>query len=668
VTEPTRFAPDDLMRIAVADETRLAPGGALAAVRIVEPDLVRDERVARIDVIDVASGDPIRTLEAGASLPRWLPDGRTLCYVSPRGSGQALVAVDPSSDASPTEMVVGIDLEVRELEISPDGRAAALAGTRPRQPNPLAELPFGGSPERRPFVIDHPVFRGVEAALLAPVLWELVAASLDDGSVRSYPVPDGMWADETEEAEGFELDWFPAGGALVVSLSTTWDAEHQLPDPHRDLVKLDLSSGSYLRLTDDPHVCVRPKVSPDGSAVAFLRQRGDAEATVFQYEVCLLDLASSSIRPISEGHDLDIWDLAWHPDGEALLIGYVERGLKRIARLGRDGRIEELTFACGPVFDVTRDGQVAAVTSDPVTPGDPAIVHRDGEVRRVRRLDPWLDERTPSTLRAITYPSAHPDGLEIHAMVAHPTDVDDPSRLPVVVDLHGGPFSAKGWWFDADREFFSGQGFVVIQPNYRGSTGYGQAFMQLSDRRHYPGWYDEPNAPHEMGLDVVGAIDAARAQGLGDPDRVFLRGISAGAIVTTWTLGRTDRFRAAVANSWYPGEWGAPMYGRYQLRRYFDAPPWDPMHALDHQRRSPIMLADRIRTPLLLVHGERDFFTPQLEVERFFHAVRGRGVDVTLVTFPDETHGVRCHPASIRSSRVMEVEWFRSHDTTAGRA
>jgi dipeptidyl aminopeptidase/acylaminoacyl peptidase len=171
-----------------------------------------------------------------------------------------------------------------------------------------------------------------------------------------------------------------------------------------------------------------------------------------------------------------------------------------------------------------------------------------------------------------------------------------------------------------------------------------------------------------MGLDVLGVLDAIRDRRLGDPGRVFLRGFSAGALLTTWVLGRVGAdspFRAATAHSWYPGEWGAPTYGAFQPRAYFDGPPWTRAHRDEATRRDPTMLLDRLATPLLLIHGESDHVTTLTEVETYYYAARTRPVEVAMAVFPGEGHWVGHHARNLRDRLLIEAGWYARHDRRA---
>ena len=552
---------------------------------------------------------------------------------------------------------------------SPSEARLALIGERPAGRHDWLPPPDIGSAAQKPIVIDHAVFRADDGAWLPATERGLFVLELSSSAMRELALPQGTTLDETEGADGGAPAWSADERALIVSVARGFDAKANLWNVNRDLLRIALADGAHSWVAESPAIESRPAVSPDGKLLAYLRQRGEPQAVVFHHDLVVSNAAGGRERLVWQARDRDVNGFVWASSTQ-LLATYLDRArfvLSRVSLKGEEQRLtDEMAFGSA-LAPPTRDGGIAFVRSRADLPPEGALVDKAGRVAEWTALNVALRSRALSDVSDIEYSSSHADGRKIHAVIARPRGGGDTGSLPVIVDLHGGPYSARTLNFDETRELFVSQGYVVVQPNYRGSIGYGSAFSQLSDRKHYPGRFDQPEAPSEMGLDVAGVIQAVTERRLGDPSRVFLRGVSAGALLTTWTIGRTQAFRAAVANSWYPGEFDGADYGSYQIRRYFNGPPWDPAYQLEYLRRQPLMLADRMVTPLLILQGERDWITPLGEAEKFYYALRSRGLDVVLAVFPDETHGLRRHPASARTSLLMELEWFRRHDRIINR-
>jgi dipeptidyl aminopeptidase/acylaminoacyl peptidase len=653
--------PVDAGRAATVSAPLVSPDGRFAVVAIQAPERRADRWRSRLEVVDLdRTAEGAVRLERGAREPRWTGDSELIYLVDM--AGRTLIVALASSRFDAPRVVARLDGYAEELAISPDGRRAVVSLSVDRQPSFALSRPVQRG-RRRLFIADHRVLRSEDGDLIANRCLEVHLVDLDSGLARALPHPSGTAPGPTEEASGFEPAWFPSGRSVVVALTTGWDETHQLPARARELFRVDLGTGGYEQITDDRRVLFGPAVSPDGHLVAYLRQRGALSAVNYYREVCVLDLAQRTTRSISRAHDLAIDGLAWIPDGAGVLVSYDERGRRRLGRLDLDGGLSDpFDVATDDPPAPSRTGRLGAIEQVAARPGRPVVIETGRGRIRVADPNPWLAKRQLATTTEIAYLSAHRDRREIHAIVARVDGPARPDEMPVIVDLHGGPYDASRWTFDFDREVLAAAGYVVVQPNYRGSRGFGQDFLQLSDRKHYPGWADAPDAPHEMGLDVVGLLDAISSLRLGDPGRVFIRGHSAGALLATWVLGRTGGFRAAVARSWYPGEWSASSAGWYQQRRYFDGPLWETEQVNAFFRRSPMLFAGRITTPLLLIHGEADIVTPLLDVEKYYHLLKNRRLDVALAVFRDEDHDFSRHPSSRRDYLDLELAWFRRHD------
>lgn len=657
---------DDLFLLASISQVRAAPGGAALAVMVSRPDPVSDTRVGEMHVI-TRIGETKRTdVLRNASFPQWSMDGATLYHVAKENGTAVLRAYGVKTKE--VSVLARMPHAPTRLAWSPDQTRIAYIAEVPVEAQKWFDLPPSPPTAHPPILIDHPMFRSEENDWLPHTEPRLFVLDVKSGESHSLVLPEGSSLVETEGGDGGAPAWSADGQSILVSVARRFDARHQLWNVNRDLLSISVADGASRWIAQAPVIESDPGASPDGRYLAFRRQHGDPDATVFSFDLVLRDLRTG--REWMPLPDLDrlIEGFTWAPDSRSIVLHYLDRGRFKLVKVPLRGiptTISEdfISPALGSTSaDVTADGSIAFVRSSPALPPEAVVVDKAGRLTEWTSFNSGIRSRNLSSLVEREYRSANPDGRMIHALVAIPPGAADISRLPVIVDLHGGPYWTSSFNFNLDREFFASQGYVVVQPNYRGSRGYGIAFQQLSDRKKYPGYYDQPELPIEMGLDVVGVLRAIAEQKLGDPNRVFLRGVSAGALLTTWTLGRTDGFKAAVAQSWYSGEWSAPFYGSYQIRRYFDGPPWDPEHQPEYWRRQSIMLADRIVTPLLIQQGEDDGWTPLMEAEKFFYALRTLGREVNLAVFPDEIHGIRRHPAGYRNSRAMELSWFRRHD------
>jgi dipeptidyl aminopeptidase/acylaminoacyl peptidase len=248
------------------------------------------------------------------------------------------------------------------------------------------------------------------------------------------------------------------------------------------------------------------------------------------------------------------------------------------------------------------------------------------------------------------------DGLEVQGWLMKPVDFDPSKKYPMLLWIHGGPWSMYDVGFNWAWQNFAANGYAVLWMNPRGSTGYGQDFVN-GIQHGYPGKdYD----------DLMAAVDAAIAKGFIDADNLFVCGGSGGGVLTAWIVGKTDRFRAAVSmrpvinwHSFVGTTDGASWY------RQFEQYPWeDPM---EYAVRSPLHYVANVTTPTMLMTGTADLRTPMSQTEEFYRALKMvRKADTLMVRMPDEYHGWR-RPSHRLLQQLYLMAWFEKYRTDASK-
>jgi len=584
-------------------DTRVAPAGDRVAYVETSLDHAADAVVSRVGVVP-AGGGPTRWLGPGES-PCWSPDGRSLALC--RAGGLWLVDV-----ASGAAHALTADEGVTEPAWSPDG--ARLAYTR----DVLVPSPDGSR------VDGLPGFYRREREI------RVVAR---DGRP--------LWT-----VDGHGPRWSPAGERLAF-LSP-------------DLCWVD-GAGPVHRVTDGAGPVRGFAWSPDGRQLAYLGHRHGTAADVnLRLWVAELDGAA---RDLTAGWTLGLGNPVRGDDprgtGDAPVVWsaatgrvYVEVAAGGRGPLawfdpatGRDGLAFEGDHVClGPSAG---GGKVAFVRADAANPGD---VHLADEATGVSRA---LTAANPAAVAAAVPTVALPveaDGVTVDAWLTAPPGA---TARPLLVNVHGGPHNAVGWRFMAEVQRLAARGHAVLTLNPRGSQGYGEEFAQAI-RGDWGGtdW-----------TDVQAAVETAAALPTVDADRVAIWGVSYGGFMAQWAVAHSSRFAAAVSENgisnfaavWRGGGfWDLPMAGR----------PWSSPRFVD---RSPLMRADRIATPLLLVHAEDDHVCPVSQSDQLHAALTALGREVTLVRIPGEGHLMNHHgrPSS-RARRAAAVDRFL--DQHLGRA
>lgn len=272
-----------------------------------------------------------------------------------------------------------------------------------------------------------------------------------------------------------------------------------------------------------------------------------------------------------------------------------------------------------------------------VDPGSVYLYDRKkSKIELLYRTRPELPSEHLASVKPIRYKSR--DGLEIPAYLTIPKGVEQ-KNLPVVVFPHGGPWARDYWGYDPYAQFLANRGYAVFQMNFRGSTGYGKKFMNAGNKEWGFGY---------MQHDITDGVKYLVDQGIADPDRVGIFGGSYGGYATLAGVTFTpDLYAAAIPYvapsnlvtliESFPAYWG-PFIKRWYLRV---GDPKDPEDKKDLIARSPLFLADKIKTPMLVVHGLNDPRVKKSEADQLVVALRERGINVEYIVAPDEGHGFR---------------------------
>jgi dipeptidyl aminopeptidase/acylaminoacyl peptidase len=242
------------------------------------------------------------------------------------------------------------------------------------------------------------------------------------------------------------------------------------------------------------------------------------------------------------------------------------------------------------------------------------------------------------------------DGTEIHGFMVKPPDFEKGKKYPTILRLHGGPVSQSQNEFDFDWQLFAAQGYVVLAPNPRGSSGRGEEFSKAI----YADWGNKD------GQDVRAAVDQAIEQKIADPDRLGVGGWSYGGILTNYVIAQDPRFKAATSGAGMSNVLAG--YGTDQYVREYENELGTPWKAADLYIKLsyPFLHADRIVTPTLFLCGDKDFNVPLLNSEQMYQALRSLGRDTRLVIYPGEYHGFAT-PSNEKDVLQRYLDWYGSH-------
>ena len=641
------FTGEDLFDLAGATDPEISPDGSRVAYVRMSADVMSDREVPTVWLVDVATGreTPLAAGKGSHQSPRWSPDGKRLAYVSSDGEGAPQLYVE-WVESGRTARITGLPDSPGSLAWSPDGKAIAYTMRVPGDATKLGSAP--AKPEGAKWaddlqVIDRVSYRADGGGYAQPGYDHVFVVAADGGAPRQ--VTFGNWSDAGP------LSWSPDGRRIVFSANRRPDWERE--ENNSEVYAVDVASGAVIALTNRTGPDNGAQVSPDGKRIAYLGY-DDVNRSYENTELYVMNADGSGARSLTANLDQSIDEVRWAGNSQ-LYVSYDDHGKKRVARVGLDGSVklvaDGLTAGShydrpytGGEFSVSNGGKVAYTAGSTDAPADLWV---DG--RRLTSLNAnWLQGKAMAPVRKL--PVTAPDGKPIDAWLVTPPGLQPGQRVPLILEIHGGPNSAYGPAFSTDDQLYAAHGYAVLYANPRGSTSYGEGFANLIDRA-YPGTdYD----------DLMAAVDAAIADGVADPNNLFVTGGSGGGVLTAWIVGKTNRFKAAASQkpviNWI-SEALTMDSTTFTSRYWFDKKPWeDPMA---YWNRSPLSLVGNVKTPTLVVVGSEDYRTPVSEAEQYYAALQIRGVPTALVKVPGASHGgLTARPSQSAAKASAILAWF----------
>jgi dipeptidyl aminopeptidase/acylaminoacyl peptidase len=656
--QPSRlFAGSDLFGLEMADSPQISPDGTRVAYVRKAGDVMADKMRSAIWLVDAKTGEQVPLAGSGSQFsPVWSPDGKRLAYVGMEEGGSPQLYVR-WMESGATARITGLPDSPSSLAWSPDGKQIAYVMHVPGEATKFGEAPAKpeGAKWAEPLeVIDRVTYRADGGGYLKPGYDQVFVVAADGGAPRQLTF--GKF-----DASG-PLSFAPDGKTLVLSSNRRADWEREPNDS--EVFALDVASGALTQLTrryGPDHGAV---VSPDGSRIAYLGY--DDTHLSYQPDVLyVMDRDGSNGRALTAGLDRSIEDVQWAADGRSVYVVYDDKAVRKVARVDLAGKLTVLAEGLagggidrpytGGSFSVSKGG-VMAWTGDASGGARPANLFVGK--RQVTQLgETLLASKTLGKVEPLDVKAS--DGRKIGAWLVLPPGYQAGKRVPLILEIHGGPHSAYGQVFSTDDQLYAAHGYAVLFTNPRGSTSYGSDFANLIDK----------NYPSDDYGDLMSAVDAAIAKGVADPDNLFVTGGSGGGVLTSWIVGKTDRFKAAAAQkpviNWISEALTMDGTG-FTSRYWFKKQPWeDPM---SYWNRSPLSLVGNVKTPTMVVVGSEDFRTPVSESEQYYAALQIRGVPTALVKVPGASHGgFTARPSQSAAKASAILAWFDKYRTDAGK-
>lgn len=650
-----RFTGADLFDLAIAADPQISADGRYIAYVRRANNIMTDRAVSSIWLIDTRTGAevPIAGRGGDAFNPRWSPSGDRLAFVSTEnGAPQLWVRW---MDGGEMVRLTGLPTSPSSLAWSPDGRSIAYSmlvkDEGPKLGAAPPQKPEGAKWAEPLEIRDLLTYRADGEGYIEPGFEKIFLAPATGGAPRQLTF--GRYHD------GGPLSWSADGSTLYFGANRRPDWES---DPvESEVYALDVASGGITQLTDRNGPDGQPVASPDGRLIAYLGF-DDTGRAYENDDLYVMNKDGSNVRNLTSNWDFSPTGIVWDADGRAIYAQYDISGETRIARITLDGSVRDVAVGLsgggldrpytGGSFSVSNDDTIAFTGGTPVRPAEVQVT-RGGDARMLTDLNHSLRSvKALGEVRRIATASSH-DGLEIEGWLTLPPGYSEGQRVPLILEIHGGPFAAYGPHFSTDNQLYAAAGFAVLSANPRGSTSYGEALANQIDKA-YPG---------NDYFDLISIVDHAIALGIADPDQLFVTGGSGGGVLTSWIVGNTNRFKAAATQkpviNWTTQALTADnpaFFGPY----WIGSQPWEDPET--YWRLSPLSLVGKVETPTLVVVGSEDYRTPVSESEQYYTALRLRGVPTALVKVPGASHGgFASRPSQSAAKASAILAWFERY-------
>ncbi|MFL6276997.1 MAG: S9 family peptidase [Blastocatellia bacterium] len=623
---------------------QLSPDGSQIVFTRRWTDKVNDKYESDVWIMN-ADGSRQRFLVKGSS-PQWSPDGRRIAYVAPGQPGGAQVFVKWMDSGEETQLT-HLERSPSNLEWSPDGRRIAFTMNVPSRQEftvRMPQRPAGAKWIDPPRVIDRLDYRADTVGMRPEGFTHIFVIPDTGGTPRQ--LTDGNFNHGAPE-------WTPDSQHLVFSGLRKADAEYEWRES--EIYSLALADGHITQLTDRRGPDSGPAVSPDGRLIAYTGY-DNTDDTYIVSKLYVMGMDGKNRRLLTEGFDRSPARPIWANDGSGIYFTSEDRGSDNLYFVAlRGGAPQAVTQGVQQlqVTSITKNGMAAGVLSNATEPGDVvAFSLKSPTPKKLTDVNgDLLEGRKLGAQEEIWYDSV--GGKKVQGWIVKPPDFDPSKKYPLMLYIHGGPHGMYGVGFNFEFQNHAAEGYVVLYTNPRGSTGYGQEFGNAI-KFNYPGEdYD----------DLMNGVDAVIKKGYIDERNLFVCGGSGGGVLTSWIVGHTDRFAAAVVMkpviNWYSFVGttdGSSWY--YNFKKL----PWeDPS---EHLRRSPITYVGNVKTPTMLMTGELDLRTPMEQTEQYYRALKLRKVDTLMVRIQDEYHPYNASPRhpSNRLSQILYLRgWFEKY-------
>ena len=647
------FEPIDVFNLEYVSNTEISPNGNRILYQRNFNDIMTDESFSNIWVINFDGSDnrPITTGNFKDNSPKWSNKGDKFVFKSNREGKQQIYLFNIANNS--IQKLTNFQYSISSIKWSPDDSYLLFSSFIDDKRDKLIKMPEkpkGAKWNDPPVEITDLNYRYDGSGYRKPGETQFFTVPITGGTPRQI-------SNIPAEKRAFQGEWID-NNTIVFSANLNEDSDYNTNNT--EIYTLDINSGIQKPLTSRVGPDNSPKVSNDNSLIAYLGY-DDEYLSYQQNSIYIMRIDGSEKYKIELDLDRNISNIYWSGDDKKIFFQYDDNGITKIGSTTLDGKLDfiidevgGLSFSrpySGGFFSLSKNDRYSFTYGTVYNPADLAVGYKGSKNRLTNLNKDLFDYKKLGNVEEMWYKSSF-DGEMIQGWIVKPPNFDDSKKYPLILEIHGGPHTNYGFHFSSEVQLFASKGYVVLYTNPRGSTSYGKEFANLIHHNYPSQDYD----------DLISGVDNLIERGYIDENNLFVTGGSGGGVLTSWIIGKTDRFAAAVVAkpviNWYSFVLYADNIG-YFYKYWFKDLPWvDPESYL---KRSPISYVGNVKTPTMVLTGEKDYRTPMAESEQFYAGLKLNKVESMLVRIPNASHGIASKPSNLIAKVNAIISWFEKY-------